>query len=200
MSRLAVLVLVALLGACVPPAGQPPSGATPEATDNPAPTLPTPLVTGGPSASPARHTAEATIHPPEPADRQPDSPPAARMALSDGSSGVGALGSYDYDGASADGPWLPARSLPPFDVPAGSHLRLSLDSAVSFVRWGARYAAADDETGDLISQLAAGGDGQTPLATADLPAPPSGAWVVIIQLYFADEAGDAAYYWHLIVP
>jgi hypothetical protein len=200
MSRLSALVLAGLVAACTPPAGQPPTGPTPGATSDAAPTLSTPMVTGGPSVSPARQTSEATTRPPEPTDRQPDSPPAARLALSDGSSSEGALGSYDYDGASADGPWLPARSLSPFYVPAGSHLRLSLDPPASFVRWGARYAAADDETGDLISQLAAGGDEQTPLATAELPAPPSGAWVVVIQLYFANEEGDAAYYWHLVVP
>lgn len=197
MRRLSALVLVAFVVACTPPAGQPATNPTADPTGGAA-TPPTPAATSSPTVNPTG-TATAT-QTPEPTDRQPDPPPTARLALPTGSASDGAPGSYDYDGASADAPWLPAHSLPPFDVPAGTTLRLSLDPPVPFVRWGARYAAADDETGDLISQLAAGGDGQNPLAMAEVPAPPSGAWVVMVQLFFADEAGDAAYYWHLIVP
>lgn len=198
MIRLGALVLVGLVVACTPPAGQPTVGPTPSPTSasEPAPTTPAP--TSVPTINPAP-TAPPTGAP-EPTDRQPAAPPTACLALPAGDSQDGALGSYDYDGASADGPWLPARSLPSVDVPAGSTMRLSLDPSVPFVRWGARYAAADDEAAELITQLAAGGDGQARLATAELPAPPTGAWVVMVQLYFADEEGDAAYYWHLVVP
>jgi hypothetical protein len=171
----------------------PSGGASPVVapTAEPSPTAhPTPTAqpVGSPEPSPS----------PSPDEAEP-MPPLAYLTLPDGSLHAAALGSYDYDGAAADAPWLPARILPAVDVRAGSQLSLSV-APLHFVRWGARYADARDEQADVISPLAAGGDGVASLENALLPAPPSGSWVLMVQLYFADEEGDAAYYWHLRVP
>ena len=126
-------------------------------------------------------------------------PPAALLTLPDGTQQAGALGSFFYGGAAADAPWLPARVLPTLEAPAGGSLVLAVPP-LEFVSWGARYADAADEDADVINPLASGGDGAAALRQAKLPAPPSGSWVVAVQLFFADEEGDATYYWHVTVP
>ena len=203
--RILLLGLVFVLAGCVSarqsttspavptPASSPPTEASPGATLSPEPS---------PASQPARTARPTRSFDPSPSptlDSAEPMPPLAQLGLPDGSRQAAALGSYDYGGAAADGPWLPARGLPAVEVQAGSKLTLSV-APLRFVRWGARYADAADEQANVISPLAAGGDGVASLESALLPAPPSGSWVVMVQLYFADEEGDAAYYWHLQVP
>lgn len=126
-------------------------------------------------------------------------PPDAVLSLPDGKQQAGALGSYFYGGAAADAPWLPARVLPKLEAQPGSVLVLAVPT-LEFVSWGARYADAADEDADVINPLASGGDGGAALSEVTLPAPPRGSWVLAVQLYFADEEGDATYYWHVRVP
>ncbi|HUG47336.1 MAG TPA: hypothetical protein VMP67_02875 [Candidatus Limnocylindria bacterium] len=204
--RLLAIALLAAVAACVP-VGNPPTDApaqSPAVTSlgSPSQAVPSPQPT--PPLVTPRTTATA---PPPPTDAPATDAPAssepmprdALMTLPDGTQHAGALGSYFYGGAAADSPWLPARVLPALEAPAGSSLVLSVPP-LEFVSWGARYADAADEEADVISPLASGGDGATPLESATLPAPPSGSWVVAVQLYFAQEEGDATYYWHVTVP
>lgn len=205
MTRLRNLLLGVLVAGCLAPTGQPttapatqPGGAP---VGSPTDGAPVPASPPSPTAdSPTADPAASPTSPAEPTDRQPLPPPTARLLLPDGSSVPATVGSYAYDGAFLDAPWLPAHSLPVASLPPATMLRLDLDPSESFVRWSARYAGAADESGDVITQLQSGGDGVTPLEHAELPPLPAGAWVLMVQLYFADEAGDAAYYWHVEVP
>ena len=150
------------------------------------------------AASEATAPASARPTPGEPTPGEPR-PPDALLTLPDGTQQAGALGSYFYGGAAADSPWLPAHSLPPLEVASGATLRLTAPP-LEFVRWSARYAEAADVDASMITPLAAGGEGSVGMTSATLPAPPSGSWVVSVQLYFADDEGDATYYWHVSVP
>ncbi len=200
MTRLLAGAWLLVVVACVSVTGGPTS---PPPTDRPTPTAPAttqPAASLPPSEAPDPTATPSVRTEPEPTDDEPPLPPTAVLTLADGISLPGTLGSYAYGGAAADTPWLPARALRAAEVGVWATLTLTVDPAEAFVRWGARYAAADDETGDVITQLAAGGDGTTPLDEARLGPLPSGEWVVMVQLFFADEAGDAAYYWHVIVP
>jgi len=196
--RSLLLGLLMAVAGCVP-VGQgptspplPSSAPTPPARASQGAMSPEPMVTARPRRSPAPTPTT------QPTSSEP-MPPLAQLRLPDGTLQPAALGSYVYGGAAADGPWLPARVLPAVEVDAGASLVLSVPP-LRFVRWGARYADARDEAADIISPLAAGGDNVASMESAVLPAPPSGPWVMMVQLYFADEAGDAAYYWHVVVP
>lgn len=181
---------------------RPPSPSPPVSPSGGANPVAPPTAAPSPTAQPTQMAQPLDSPEPSPSpspDEAEPMPPLARLALPDGSLHEAALGSYDYGGAAADAPWLPARILPTIEVEAGTPLMLSV-APLHFVRWGARYADARDEQANVISPLAAGGDGVASLESALLPAPPSGSWVVMVQLYFADEEGDAAYYWHLQVP
>jgi hypothetical protein len=207
--RLGLPLVFLIIAACVPPAGQAPtdpSAGAPATTATPAPTASSPPTDSSqPTASPA-----ATSSPPPgataratPNSTPPDEdplPPAAELRLPDGSAHAGALGSFFFGGAAADSPWLPARVLQAIEVAAGAQLTIALPEPYRFLRWSARFADAADETADVISQLASGGDGTTELTSALFAGPPPGSWVLMIRIDFADDGGDAAYYWHLIVP
>jgi len=197
--RLPSLLLIVLVVACRPVGSATPeptqarTAPTPASTATPTAVPPTPDVTPTPTAAPTPTA--------EPTDREPMPPPIAELIVADGSRVEGTLGSYDYDGAALDGPWLPASALDTVELAtADEPLTISLPESNHFVRWGARYADAADDDADVITQLAAGGDGSAPLASASLSGPPSGSWVLAVQLFFADERGDAAYYWHVVVP
>ena len=154
------------------------------------------------SPDPARTLAPLpTVVTPAPtAPNEPDpQPPAAQLLLIDGTVHPGTVGSYHFGGVAADAPWLPARSLPEAVMELGSVFELSAPP-LGFVRWGARFADAADESGDIIHPLDSGGDGQTAEHEAIITTPPSGAWVLHVQLYFAEDAGEANYYWYLLVP
>jgi hypothetical protein len=197
--RLPSLLLIMLVLACRPVGSTTPEpmaaspSPTPVPTANPTDAPPAPTSTPTPTPTPTPN-AEAT-------DRLPLPPPIAFLVLPDGSRVDGTLGSYDYDGAALDAPWLPATALEDVLLPAAdAPLIISLPEPDRLVRWGARYADAADEEADVISQLAAGGDGATPLGSGSFSGPPSGSWVLAVQLFFADEQGDASYYWHVVVP
>lgn len=191
---LACLLLATVLFGCVPAGGQP--------TTSPPFTAPATNLSPAtdPPASDATPTPATSLAPTEePVDEEP-MPPDALLVLPDGSSQPGALGSYAYDGAAADSPWLPARVLTRLDIAAASRLGLRVAGPQRFVSWSARYADAQDEEAETISPLASGGDGTTPLDTAEFGALPAGDWVLMVQLFFADDLGDATYYWYLSVP
>jgi hypothetical protein len=136
--------------------------------------------------------------PPVAADEVDEMPPIARLLLP-GTAAAGALGSFAYREAYSDSPWLAASSLPPVAVPAGRpQLTIALPPGRQFVRWSATYAAADDPSAAVIAPLADGAGDERGRTRID--SPPAGAWVIQVHLTFVDSEGDAAYYWHVVVP
>ena len=160
---------------------------------------------GTPSPSPTASTpptAPPTASPSPTEDETPATPPAASLSAGDGDAVAGDLGSGCYLGACGDGPWLAAHGLESIELTgADDQLTVAIESGFSFVQWSASYAAAEDTTGDQVETLAEGGaeDGP-PLTAASFDAPPSGDWVVLVHLVFANGDGDGAYFWHVIVP
>jgi hypothetical protein len=165
----------------------------------------TSAVTGGPpSPTPTDRASAATEQPAPPsatrsaaAVRTPDpvvAVPIARL----GSGEAGALGSYTFAGQGTDAPWLPARMLQPVPVRPGAAVEVRVEG-VRIASWTARVAEASDATGATATGAGKGG----PIAAGTavtIDAPKSrGGWVLMVQVVFADEVGDAAYYWRLDV-
>lgn len=117
-------------------------------------------------------------------------PPAASLAAEGGDAVVGQLGTYVWRDGGSDSPWLPGRRLV---VGSGEPLTLTLEPAVGVASWTARSVPAS----------AAGPEGATSLGEGtDAPAfaaPGVGAWTVEVHLVFADDLGDARYFWRLEV-
>jgi hypothetical protein len=182
-------LIVALLAlGCV--AGRPGSPTNPpsSAPTTAVPSRSTPAVT--PAASPTEP------HSPLP------SPPDAFLQAGDGDPVEGRLGSGCYLDACADSPWLPAAGLPVLEPAGGDEeLTVSIAPGFEFVRWTARYAAADDPSGERARPLAEGGADDGPaVAEASFRTPPSGDWVVSVFLRYANDECDGAYYWRVIAP
>lgn len=138
-------------------------------------------------------------------------PPGAELWLADSEGQPGKLGSYSYRAVSADTPWLPAASLPTFNVPtADADLTLAVPLPPGIGHWSVSYADATDTGGGSAVVLDSGGDfvdpdavppsARTALEEAEFSGPPSGSWVLSATVQFADGMGDATYYWHLVVP
>ena len=177
---LAAPLLAALIGACsmVGPGG------------------PTP--TANPSASPSH-----TPPPPTSAGESLLAPPIATLQSAGGVVHAGVLGSWSYRDAFADAPWQSAEGLARIELAAAAALlTVAMPPPATFSRWSARYAAAADPTGDVVRPLGSGGadDDSDRLAAATFEGPPSGEWVIEVQLTFADGDGSAAYYWYVAVP
>lgn len=220
---LPITLAAALLAGCVPPSGgrSAPgavwSSATDEAsspaTAGPATPSPTPSTTATkpPAATPGASGA-ATQPPSSPAPE--DSPPIAELRLPDGSAVAGKQGSWCYATSCADIVPGPTRLLPTVELPgAAAEVQITLPSPARFVYWRAHYRDAAKERAPRIL-LAEGGyrypdpdevpaTAGTPLSelsSADFRGPPSGSWVIEVQLSFAGGLGEASYYWHAVVP
>ena len=184
-----VLVLLVALAACV-------TGTSPAATPHDSPS---------PMASVVAPTEATTPPPPEtsPAETSlepsPALPPDALLVLPDGSLHTGTLGSFVLGDHGTDAPWLPAFSLPPVTVRAGTELTARFADATPIGFWQAIYAAADDTSAKVTRGLGEREADSPPLDEVAFRAPPPGAWVVSVRLRFADGGGDAAYFWHLVV-
>jgi hypothetical protein len=112
-------------------------------------------------------------------------------------------GSYCWHGACADAAAVPSKDQLPSVVGGGDDLDFSLSGGATFVRWRATYA---DDADDSPTTLGQGGEGFDPdanpsgehelLSAVTFGSPPSGDWVVVVQVFF--EAGDLSYAWHVI--
>ena len=203
-----LVVACGLAGATPTPSGLPPS-AQPTAS-------PTTAVTRAPVATSAPSVASPTSSPPNASPTtvptvQADQPPAG-LLTSSGDPVTGHLGTFCWAGLCSDEFELPAKSsLPGLDAEAGQPLSFSLSPGAGFVKWSASYSKA--KMADLVP-LGSGGAPYDPdssaspppdLYTATFAAPPSGDWVVVVALSFANgstlvRGGDANYSWHVIVP
>lgn len=148
---------------------------------------PSPTATSSPTAKPDRTLPPASL------------PPSALLIV--GSDEMpGRIGSYTYGDLSASTPWLPARTLDPVALPAPrSELRIRLEDGSAIASWSAHVANASDTFGEDARPLDAG-EAAPPAAEVALTGPGPGRWVMLVQVVFADGAGDAAYYWSLEVP
>ncbi|CAN5568501.1 hypothetical protein BH23CHL6_BH23CHL6_06760 [soil metagenome] len=218
-------LLSLLVGSCAaPPVGSSPASST---TSSPTPLVVanTPLATPAPTPAPPVATPVVTppVAPTEPASVPPPAsatpsfaaePPTAQLRLPDGSLVSGKLASWCYGTACADIILGPIEQLPKLQLTkAGDELELSLPTPHRFVYWRAQYGSSAE--GDAPLELLAEGGVPYPdpdeaqpepaspapeLASAVFRAPPSGSWILRVQVSFAGGAGNAPYYWHAVVP
>ena len=129
-------------------------------------------------------------------------PPAATMFVG-GVRYLGEIGSYTLPDRGDDAPWRTADTLEETVlVSASDRLVVSL-AGVAIGSWQAVYAPARVALPNARTLLAGSGDpggsgGSAGSASIEVPAPPPGDWVVMIELAYP-PGGSGAYYWHLTV-
>lgn len=215
-SRLLLLLLSLSVVACGTQGLTGPTSPAPTATvpasPSPVPATATPTISPPPNPSPTA-TDATTPQPSIPLPEPGDPPPLAILRTTDGAPIEARQGSWCYGDSCADVIVGPIELLPLIilDGP-GAQLELSLPAPHRFVYWRVRYReAADDYLGTVLAE---GGtrypdtDHPPPspapviveLESATFAGPPSGSWVLVVQLSLAPELGDATYYWHASVP
>jgi hypothetical protein len=153
-----------------------------------APSSTTPVI---PSTASVTPIASGSIESPAEAAQ----PPAAVLAVSRQGSHAGVLGTYVYQGAGSDAPWLPARALRSVAVPAGGRLLVRLADQRLIGAWSARIAPAGDDQGVTARGLTEQPDENERSAVIELLAPPPGSWVLAVTLDYADGSGSGSYFW-----
>ncbi len=157
-------------------------GASP--TEPPSTVPAEPLVSVEPSNTIAPTSSPADELPtPEPPMAEP---PAGSIAVEGGDPVIGQLGSFTWQNGGADSPWLPGS---PIHVGSGEQLVLTLAEPVSLTNWTVSRTPALTFGNDIIGMA----EGST--ETVRFEAPPAGSWSVSVSVWFADNRGDATYYW-----
>lgn len=149
---------------------------------------PSPAATATPSTAPPAATGEPT---PSPTPVVLASPPAAMVAGLASGAADGTLGTFTWDGAGTDAPWIvPAdagRASP------GAALGVVFEPAVDAASWTARWAPV---TGSGPGDVASGVDGVGPVAVT---APDeTGAWGLQLEASFG-QGRSGTWYWRLEV-
>lgn len=205
LSLVAVAVLVSCQGALAPAATAPPPTTTPTSTPTASPG-PTPTLGAPPSL------AASTVPPTEPTPTtqvadpcasstsdDPATPPEALIEPIDGGEPIaGRLGSYTYCDVAADA--LPPRSesLTTVALEGPAQIVLSVaDGGEGLVGYRAGYWTASEWQGDEVALGAH--ETAAPLTTTEFVGPPTGDWMLAVNLTFAG-GGSALYYWHVTVP
>jgi len=162
--------------------------------------LPSPITTTSPAGSPMESsgaspvTSEAPGITPEatPRPTEPPGPPVAGLVVAGGVPAPGALGSYVWDGAGSDAPWL----VPP----ASAGVRARGPYAVTVVpplpidRWEAAWARIEGDVVGSPEGAASGGEGRV-----SVPGPgAAGTWSLVVDIRFAG-GNHAAWYWRIDV-
>jgi len=144
----------------------------------------------GESGAPIATVPTGTPAPPASmATPRPDRPPEATLAADGGDPVVGQLGSYTWDGAGSDSPWLPGT---PISVGAMEPLTVRVGDDTPVGSWAARRTpgvSASDADAVPVAE------GSGPIT---FPAPGPGDWTVRVEVRFAG-GGSAAYAWRLTV-
>ncbi|MEA2621057.1 MAG: hypothetical protein QOC97_1830 [Chloroflexota bacterium] len=170
-----VAAMTLLLAACTSAGSSgPPAGAASTAHGS----TPATSVATGPSAEPTA-SASSTAE-----------PPSASLRVEGGDPVVGQLGSFTWEGAGSDSPWLPGS---PITVGAGERMAVTLATDPRVTGWTARRAARG-----TVDGVGAVGLGQGAIPIAFDP-PPSGTWSVQVTVQFASGRGSAVYYWQVTV-
>jgi hypothetical protein len=182
--RAALAVLAMAVAGCAT-GGLPASGA-PAGTE-PVPASPVPSAVPGSSAVPMSPS-PGQVETPRPTE-QPG-PPVATLVVAGGAPVGGALGSYVWDGAGSDAPWI----VPPPDdaVRARAPFGVTLVPPLAIARWEAAWAPVDvDTAGDPAGSTS--GD-RMPIA---VPGPDRvGTWSLKVSVRFAD-GNRAVWYWRV---
>ena len=195
MPWIAATSLVALLAvACAvgsPGADRAGGAATPAPTG---PSMSEP-VTDAPAPSSGKPSATVTTSP----ERTPQEPPVAVLSGPGITAAEGEIGGYTYRDGGSDSPWLPAPSLERVRVATGATLSVRLAGNATITNWVARIAPASDRQGERQRGLARGGSERVPADVIRFPAPPSGEWVLMVELTYGGGLGSGGYYWRLEV-
>jgi hypothetical protein len=182
--RAASLVFtVVALGCTAAPTGQPSSSPLVSLLPSATPGSPGPSPAASTDTVAASAAAVETISPDE-------VPPVARLAAEGGDPVTGQLGTYVWGGQGSDSPWLPGAAIA---VGRGEPLTVTPTPAADIAGWTARIVPADSSGPDGATSLGEG-SGRPRFA-----APKRGAWTLEVHLVFADDAGDASYFWRLDV-
>jgi hypothetical protein len=156
----------------------------------------------GPGASSGQTVTPSAAASPAQSTPAQELPPQGLLSAG-GDAVTGFLGTYCWQSVCADVFDLPPRNQLPALAASTDMLSFSLESRAGFLSWSASYAPEADEE---LLPLGQGGSDHDPDTTATLPpeltsttfnAPPSGEWVVIVQVAFV--GGDAQYAWQVNV-
>lgn len=144
-----------------------------------------------PTATPASATTAVSPSSAAAETVQPaDGPPAARLSAEGGDPVTGQLGTYVWRDQGSDSPWLPGARIA---VGRAEPLTIRLAPRTLVASWQARIVPAD----------LPGPDGAVPVGKGSgiprFQAPKRGAWTLEVHIVFADDAGDASYFWRLDV-
>lgn len=173
LARGTLIVVATIVGGCAGMAGTIGSSASPTAS----PVASAAIATDVPATNPASQPALAA-------------PPDAFLSVEGGDPVLGQLGTFTWLQTGSDSPWLHGAGIA---VGAGEPVTVSLDPPFGVAGWQARYvpATADDPTGAILLGKGVG--------TVSLAAPPSGSWTVEVHVTFAEQAGEASYFWRMDV-
>jgi hypothetical protein len=159
-----------------------------------APPAPTPAASAT-AAPPSRPAPSPTPGSPDPGGASPSTalgtPPAATLSSAGSGAADGALGSFTWDGAGTDAPWI---------VPAvegrtrtDATLRVAFEPSIEPESWTARWAPVTaGGAGDVVSGI----DGAGPVVV-NAPAD-AGVWSLQLEASFGRGRGGA-WYWRLEV-
>lgn len=184
------------LGACSVAVG--PSGSSVASVPSPTSQPSAGLASAPPSEAIADPTATATdlVDPTTGVPFSPDPtltpPPEGRLAVEGGDPVVGELGTWSWNNAGSDAPWLPGY---PIHVGVGERLTFALAERVPIESWTVSRVPPSSVPGnDGAVEM---GDGTT--GAIAVPAPPVGKWSVSVHVLFGGNLGDASYYWAVTV-
>jgi len=139
-----------------------------------------------PAATAAATTGLASTEPPS--TDEVAGPPAATLAAEGGDPVIGQLGTFVWAGGGSDSPWLPGA---PITAGVGEPLAVAFRPTIDLDSWAARY----------VPSTASDATGATPLGqgsgTPQFGAPVAGSWTIEVHVVFADDAGNASYFWKL---
>lgn len=181
----AVLAALAILAAACSSSPAAPTASTVVSTEpsTAAAVSPSPSPAGATPTAPPSEVAAESVQPVE-------GPPSAHLAAEGGDPVAGQLGTYVWHDQGSDSPWLPGA---PIRVGRGEPLTVRLVPVTRVASWQARIVPADT-TGPAGATSLGTGTG-----TPRFEAPKRGAWTLEVHLAFADDAGDASYFWRLDV-
>ncbi len=190
----AVLSLSLVAGGCSRAGGSPAASDATAATAAPASTdSAQPTATAEPSAIETRSGASPEPVPTESSTPEPAmaEPPAASVAVEGGDPVVGQLGTFTWENGGSGAPWLNGS---PIHVGSGERFALTLAGPLEIAEWSVSRVMPGnrDGTGALAMEAGSG----WPVL---FDAPPSGTWSVQVKVRFANDRGDALYYWMIDV-
>jgi hypothetical protein len=194
---LALVTASGLLGGCSVAA---PSSASlvPSVVTLPGPsttvvTSPSPSPSEATTPEPAASDSSDEPGPEVTADHTIEPPPDATLQVEGGDPVIGQLGSFGWNGAASDAPYLPGF---PIHVGNGERLTFRMLSPVTIGQWQVSRVPPSSVPGGVDGLV---GMGEGTGNAISFAAPPKGTWAVSVSVWFAEPLGSAVYYWKVIV-